>query len=251
MADKKISQLTSATTPLAGTEVLPIVQSATTVKVATDDLTVKNVRSNATSGILQIAGPAAGSTRTMTVPNANFTAARTDAAQSFTGDQTLSTGNLIVGTAGKGVDFSANANAAGMTSELFVWYEEGTWTPTILFGGNGVGITYTTQTGYYTRIGRQVTATCYIALSNKGSSTGNAAVYGLPFTINSSIYASGLCESLSAMNNTTTGGCLFVLGTPNTTNASLNINSAGSTGSVTNTYFNNNSQFRFILTYFV
>jgi len=59
MADKKISQLTGASTPLAGTEVLPIVQSGSTVKVASDDLTVKNVRSNATSGILQIAGPAA------------------------------------------------------------------------------------------------------------------------------------------------------------------------------------------------
>lgn len=39
MADKKISQLTAATTPLAGTEVLPIVQSSTTVKVAVSDLT--------------------------------------------------------------------------------------------------------------------------------------------------------------------------------------------------------------------
>lgn len=34
MADKKISALTAATTPLAGTEVLPIVQSATTVKAS-------------------------------------------------------------------------------------------------------------------------------------------------------------------------------------------------------------------------
>jgi len=39
MADKKISALTSATTPLAGTEVLPIVQASTTVKVAVSDLT--------------------------------------------------------------------------------------------------------------------------------------------------------------------------------------------------------------------
>ena len=37
--DKKISQLTAATTPLAGTEVLPIVQSASTVKVSVDNLT--------------------------------------------------------------------------------------------------------------------------------------------------------------------------------------------------------------------
>ena len=39
MADKKISQLTSATTPLSGTEVLPIVQGGTTVKVTVDNLT--------------------------------------------------------------------------------------------------------------------------------------------------------------------------------------------------------------------
>jgi hypothetical protein len=95
MADKKISQLSPASTPLAGTEVLPIVQSAATVKVATDDLTVKNVRSNATSGILQIAGPAAAATRTMTVPDANFTAARTDAGQTFTGVNTFTSPKVI------------------------------------------------------------------------------------------------------------------------------------------------------------
>lgn len=39
MADKKISALTAATTPLAGTEVLPIVQSGATVKVSIDNLT--------------------------------------------------------------------------------------------------------------------------------------------------------------------------------------------------------------------
>jgi len=39
MADKKISALTSATTPLAGTEVLPIVQSGATVKVSIANVT--------------------------------------------------------------------------------------------------------------------------------------------------------------------------------------------------------------------
>lgn len=89
MADLKISALTAATTPLAGTEVLPIVQSGTTKKVSTDDLTVKNIRSNATSGLLQVAGPAAASTRVMTTPDANFSAARIDAAQTFFGLQTF------------------------------------------------------------------------------------------------------------------------------------------------------------------
>jgi len=95
MADLKISQLTGATTPLAGTEVLPIVQSNTTKKVATDDLTVKNIRSNATTGILQVAGPAAAATRTMTVPDANFTVARTDAGQTFTGVQVMTSPNIV------------------------------------------------------------------------------------------------------------------------------------------------------------
>lgn len=39
MADLKISQLTGATTPLAGTEVLPVVQSSSTVKVSVANLT--------------------------------------------------------------------------------------------------------------------------------------------------------------------------------------------------------------------
>lgn len=176
MADLKISQLTSATLPLAGTEVLPIVQSSTTKKVATDDLTVKNVRSNATTGILQVAGPSAASTRTMTVPDANFTAARIDAAQSFTGDQTLSTGNLVIGTAGKGIDFSADPSAPGMTSELLDDYEEGTWTPSL--GGTAV---YDIQGGNYVKIGRFVYVYCAIRPTTLG--TGSAVtISGLPFT---------------------------------------------------------------------
>lgn len=87
MPDLKISALTSASLPLLGTEVLPIVQASTTVKVAVDDLTVKNIRSNATSGLLQVTGPAAASTRIMTTPNANFSVARIDAGQTFVGSE--------------------------------------------------------------------------------------------------------------------------------------------------------------------
>jgi len=180
MADLKISQLTGATTPLAGTEVLPIVQSGATKKVTADDLTVKNIRSNATTGVLQVTGPAAASTRVMTVPDANFTSARTDAAQSFTGDQTLATGNLVIGTAGKGIDFSADPSAAGMTSELLDDYEEGTWTPSV--GGTP---TYVRQFGTYTKVGRVVTVNFTVQLD---AATGASAttITGLPFTAASS-----------------------------------------------------------------
>lgn len=179
MADKKISALTGASTPLAGTEVLPIVQSGATVKVATDNLTVKNLRSNATSGILQVAGPAAASTRVATVPDANFTVARIDAAQSFTGDQTLSTGNLVIGTSGKGIDFTQDPNPAGMTSELLDDYEEGTWAGVPTFAtGAATGVSFT---GLYVKIGRQVTLTARWTM-DLGTGSGAFTITGLPFT---------------------------------------------------------------------
>jgi len=130
MADQKISALTSATTPLAGTEVLPIVQSGATVKVATNDLTVRNIRANATTGILQVTGPAAASTRVVTVPDANWTAARTDAAQSFTGDQTINSGDLTIGTAGKVINFSAgNAVLSVGSASYSIFIGGGSFTP--------------------------------------------------------------------------------------------------------------------------
>ena len=99
MANTKISALTSASTPLTGAEVLPIVQSGATVKVANNDLRPKQVQSNATSGVLQIAGPSAANVRVMTTPDANFTVARTDAGQTFTGNQQIN-GTLGVKSSG-------------------------------------------------------------------------------------------------------------------------------------------------------
>jgi hypothetical protein len=62
MPDLKISQLTSAATPLAGTEVLPVVQSGSTVKVAVSDLTAGRAVSasalTASSGNLAFTGTA-------------------------------------------------------------------------------------------------------------------------------------------------------------------------------------------------
>ena len=61
-------------------------------------------------------------------------------------------------------------------------YEVGTWTIGIAFGGGTTGITYTLQAGRYIKIGKMVTLTGNIGLSNKGSSVGTAHITGLPFT---------------------------------------------------------------------
>ena len=61
MADLKISQLTGASTPLAGTEVVPLVQSGTTKKVAVSDLTSGRTVNAAALGV-GVTTPASGIT---------------------------------------------------------------------------------------------------------------------------------------------------------------------------------------------
>jgi hypothetical protein len=103
-----------------------------------------------------------------------------------TGDQTIVAGNLVIGTAGKGIDFSADPSASGMTSELFDDYEEGTWTPTYVPETNAfTSIEYNAATGgYYTKVGRLVT--CHFRISTNaldvGTATGAVYIGGLPFT---------------------------------------------------------------------
>jgi len=91
MANSKISARPAASTPLAGTEVLPIVQGGITEQVSV----------------------------------ANLTAGRAISAASVT----ASTGNFVVGTSGQGIDFSATPGTG--TSELLADYEEGNYTATI------------------------------------------------------------------------------------------------------------------------
>jgi hypothetical protein len=142
---------------------------------------------------------ASGATGTTTT-NLVFSTSPSITTPSLVGNATLSTGNLIQGTAAKGINFTANTPAAGMTSQLLNWYEEGTWTPTITFGGASVGVTYGANSGTYTRIGNVVTGRFIVGLSSKGSSSGNASISGLPFTVNASNLGSAVVELAQNFN---------------------------------------------------
>lgn len=72
-------------------------------------------------------------------------------------------------------------NVSNSDGNVLDWYEEGTFTPTIEFGGASVGITYSHQAGTYTRIGNRVFYNVSLTLTSKGSSTGELRVQGLPF----------------------------------------------------------------------
>ena len=99
-------------------------------------------------------------------------------------------GNFVQKVAAKGINFTANTPAAGMTSQLLNWYEEGTWTPTFNPSTSGT-ITSTDRGGRYTRIGRLVTIEGYINIASVSSPVGDLRISGLPFTIQNSAPGAG------------------------------------------------------------
>lgn len=96
------------------------------------------------------------------------------AAPTLSGNVTLSTGNLVIGTSGKGIDFSATPGTG--TSELLNDYEEGTWTPT---DASGAGLVFTDVAGNYTKIGNCVTAA--FTVTYPATANANNARISLPF----------------------------------------------------------------------
>jgi len=103
---------------------------------------------------------------------------------SLAGDVTLSTGNLVIGTSGKGIDFSATPGTG--TSELLADYEEGTWSPTLEAENGSFGtITYNALNGgRYTKIGNvvHIQALLYTDSVAVGTASLELRIAGLPFT---------------------------------------------------------------------
>lgn len=89
------------------------------------------------------------------------------------GDLKLESGNVIINTAGKGILFHSHAAANNLDD-----YEEGTWTP-VFSGASNLG-SYSHQDGYYIKVGRVCHAWYYVRV-DRGTSTSNAKIFGLPF----------------------------------------------------------------------
>ena len=96
------------------------------------------------------------------------------------------TGNVIIATSGKGIDFSATAGTG--TSELLSDYEQGNWTPTYaITGGSFSALTYNTYTGgVYTKVGNVIYVSGYITTNSASVSVdGPLIIEGLPFATGS------------------------------------------------------------------
>ena len=145
-----------------------------------------------------------------------------------------------------GLTFNGDTAAANALDD----YEEGTWTMGVSFGGASVGVTYNLNGGTYTKIGRQVNVNGYVALTNKGSSTGNARITGLPFAIanaNSHYAAVTLFFNNVSFTNQFEGYGLI-----NTTTMDLlQITALGLLSPLTDANFANNSEVIVNFTYYV
>ena len=103
------------------------------------------------------------------------------------GDVSIADGDLVISTAGHGIDFSATGggiNSSSGTAELLDDYEEGTWSPGIDKNASSVsGVTYSNTSGTYTKIGRLVMIWFDITVNANGN-TGSGVPYirNLPYT---------------------------------------------------------------------
>ena len=139
-----------------------------------------------------------------------------------TGNMTLNTGNLVIGTSGKGIDFSVTGDSSGTTtSELLADYEEGTFTP-VVNGSTTTGTgTYSIQLGRYTKIGNVVNFYINLAWSAH-TGTGNFnPISGLPYTAaNVTNNYSALAVYTSALGMTA-GNTIQAVTVPNTSTVVL------------------------------
>lgn len=91
------------------------------------------------------------------------------------GNLTIEDGNLVIGTDGHGIDFSAG-EGADATSSLLDDYEEGTWTPTVSFGT--IAVSY----ARYRKIGNEVTVWAYITTFSNRTQNDDIHISGIPYT---------------------------------------------------------------------
>jgi hypothetical protein len=114
------------------------------------------------------------------------------------------------------------------------------WTPTVTFGGASTGITYSTQTGTYARVGNMVYIECLIVLTSKGSATGAAQIAGLPFVSARSQF--GTFSVVAAANFNT----ITVSPVVRASSATITLNTSILGGSnLTNAEFANNTNLSF------
>lgn len=108
-----------------------------------------------------------------------------------------SSGNIVIPVANAGIVFNNTNTTASPTSTTQNDYETGTYTPTLSFSVSG-SVSYSLNSGSYTKIGNLVTVTAFFVLGSVSSPSGNTTL-SLPFNTNSAYgyLSSGNCAPYS------------------------------------------------------
>ena len=164
-------------------------------------------------------------------------------------DVTVSSGDLLFGTANKGVVLGVTSNTAANTLDD---YEEGTWTPGLTLGGTACTVT---SEGNYTKVGRMVTVNMYIAVTNTNSGSGTAHVTSFPFAVadgfsNTSVEASGSVSLWDSWGTAMSFVSIFAQTSQQGELQGLSSSTSSSTNPVTNTHIDSSCNFRASVTYF-
>lgn len=117
----------------------------------------------------------------MTFPRLRFFEGANLVGQFDSDNFTVNRGNVVIGTSGKGIDFSATSGTG--TSELFDDYEEGTFTATLTPNTSGTITPDSFDSLAYTKVGRQVTITGQVGVASVASPVGTYFDLNLPFAI--------------------------------------------------------------------
>jgi len=200
--------------------------------------------STASSNFIEIGGGAgiinaATTVSIRTAANQTTTGGTTRLTVENNGDVTVEDGDLVIGTAGHGIDFAAqtatSASGASTINEVLNHYEDGSWTPAITDNSGRAG-TQSIQVGRYIRVGRVVHIQGRVSLNGLASMGGNIILIGLPFTsLNLSNCFSSLNIGQGANLNITAG--FSVCGNFSTNSTAMEIqlydSTAGSTAMTT------------------
>lgn len=122
----------------------------------------------------------------------------------------LHSGNLKLAS-GNGIDFSATGDGSGtVVSELLDDYEEGTFLPTVEWGGTSATLSGGTY-GRYTKIGNTVIINFRIIQTNRNATSGSFRMYGLPYNEGSSAaYNHGMVQMDSGGNMPSGAGSIMM-----------------------------------------
>ena len=101
------------------------------------------------------------------------------------GDVSVSDGNLVIGTSGHGIDFSAASGSnAGASSSILDDYEEGTFTPQFAgVGGGPTSISFNFNGGNYVKIGELVFVSGRSEITASSGGSQHWLITNMPFNL--------------------------------------------------------------------